>query len=85
MHQAPMTASLYLQEAIKDIDRQFNCPGYARGNPALVAAFMQVSASDFNSITYAVLLRDSLDGIGSSLREIANALQLAENDSENAP
>ena len=48
MRQAPDTASLYLTSAIKSIDRQFG-EGYAKKNPALVAGFMEVCASDLRT------------------------------------
>lgn len=48
MGNAPPTAGFYLAEAIKDIDREFG-EGYAKKNPALVAAYMNTCALDYGA------------------------------------
>jgi hypothetical protein len=46
LRQAPMTAQNYFIDAVRIIDEKFG-EGYAAKHPELVAAFMQVCASDF--------------------------------------
>lgn len=46
MHQAGMTAGVWLDAAIKAIDR-IHGEGYAKKNPGLVSAFISASASDY--------------------------------------
>lgn len=46
MRQAPMTVDLYLRKAVESIDEVFGA-GYAKANPAVVAAFMQACSWDF--------------------------------------
>ena len=47
MRQAALTADVYMMEAHKAIDALFE-KGYAKTHPGLVAAFMNVAASDFS-------------------------------------
>lgn len=49
MRQAPMTAELYLRNAVASIDQVFGV-GYAKANPAVVAAFLQTCAMDFATV-----------------------------------
>ncbi len=69
MRQAPDTAALYLRKAAEAIDQQFG-EGYAKANPALVAAFMSVAGQDFanamNNLS-AQVIKDGLDVIAESL------------------
>lgn len=69
MRQAPLTIGDYLDEAVHQIDRQFG-EGYAMKNPALVAAFLNCCATDFNTgvIGQAIqMVSQSLNNISSSL------------------
>lgn len=47
LRQASMTAMEYFDKAVSHIDKSFG-EGYAKKHPELVAAFMQVAASDLN-------------------------------------
>jgi hypothetical protein len=65
LRQAGMTAEEYLGDAVRAIDKKFG-QDYAKKNPALVAAFMQVCAKDY--ATWALCdiagdLENLLDGI----------------------
>ena len=62
MRQAPMTAQVYLTEAVRCIDEQFG-KGYAKEHPDLVSAFMNVCGQDF---TTAIL--------GKSVEHLADAV-----------
>lgn len=57
LEQASMTASDYFHRAIETIDEKFG-EGYAKDNPVLIGAFMQVSASDFHTMWTAENLRN---------------------------
>jgi len=46
MHQAHETAGLYMSEAVRKIDKQFD-EGYAESSPELVGMFMLTAAIDF--------------------------------------
>jgi hypothetical protein len=48
MKQASMTADTYLTSAVECIDREMG-KGFAKANPQLIAAFMQVTARDFHT------------------------------------
>jgi hypothetical protein len=48
MIQASMTAHEYMSDAVVRIDQLFGA-GYAEEHPALVAAFMQTAAHDFDT------------------------------------
>lgn len=48
MRQGPMTADLYMGEAIEAIDKRLGA-GTAKAHPELVAAFMTTSALDFGA------------------------------------
>lgn len=63
MRQAAHTASFYMAEAVEAIDGRFGS-GYAKANPALVAAFMHVAGADYNNwndSTVAVKARQTFD------------------------
>ena len=47
--QAAMTANYYMEKAVDDIDGLFG-DGYAKANPALVAAYMAAAAADFAAV-----------------------------------
>lgn len=53
MHQASVTASNYMRQAVASIDEQFG-DGYAKAHPELVAAVVQAASRDF----LAVVLHD---------------------------
>lgn len=48
VRQAGTTIAEYLDRAVAAIDEKFG-DGYAKANPALVGAFIQACATDFNS------------------------------------
>jgi hypothetical protein len=66
LRQAKETAGDYLVNAVRDIDGLFG-KGYAKANPSLVAAFMQVAAADFAA---AIISK----AIGGAAEELARAL-----------
>jgi hypothetical protein len=68
MRQAPMTAQMYLSQAVDCIDNQFG-PGYAKAHPDLVAAFMQVSGQDFTMAILAQAINEAAEEIA---RAVAN-------------
>lgn len=73
MRQASMTATDYLSAACTAIDDQFG-EGHAKANPALVASFMQVAASDFNTSCTAKVFGAAIKNIGWSLDNLADKL-----------
>lgn len=48
--------------------------GHAKANPALVASFMQVAASDFNAACTAKVFEVAIKNIGWSLDNLADKL-----------
>lgn len=79
--QSKETAESYLKNAARRIDEEFG-DGYAKANPALVAAYMQVAVTDFTSSSTAKvngaalrLIADSLDRMATGLESIATALE----------
>lgn len=60
MRQAPMTADLYMGEAIRSIDKSFG-DGYAAEHPELVGAFIQASALDFGASLIAKAIGELTD------------------------
>ena len=67
MQQSRMTAHDAMSHAVVDIDSIFG-EGYAKANPALVAAYMQTSALDF-------LAAFGLQGIAESIDRVSEALE----------
>ena len=61
--QAPETAKSYLRSAIKEIDNAIE-KGYAKKHPELIAAFMNVCATDFATAC-----------VSSALQEIREAIE----------
>jgi hypothetical protein len=57
LHQAHATVGEYLREAVRYIDEELG-DGYAKKNPALVAAFIQTAASDYNAACQAVAIQE---------------------------
>jgi hypothetical protein len=66
MRQAMMTAADYLADAVRSIDAEFGA-GYAKQNPALVAAYMQTAAADYAATVTAQQIRAGLEHIGAAL------------------
>jgi hypothetical protein len=62
MRQASMTADTYLREVVKSIDEQFGA-GFAKANPAVVAAMLQACTGDFA----ACMVSNSLDRLGEAI------------------
>ncbi len=71
--QAPMTAQTYMLNAVHDIDKSFG-EGYAAKNPQLVAAYMRVAASDFNTAISFKVLESRLEALSESLTALADSL-----------
>ncbi|MDM0046928.1 hypothetical protein QTH91_20725 [Variovorax dokdonensis] len=72
--QAYETAEGYLVKAQRRIDKVFG-EGYAANNPALVAAFMQVCATEMGTALSGKVMGAALREIANSLDEIAGALR----------
>ena len=72
--QASMTADTYMSSAVREIDAAFG-PGYAKANPALVAAFMQAATADFVAASNAKVYGSALDRVADSLEGIAQAIR----------
>lgn len=66
--QAKEAAHDYMRQARDDIDKIFDEPGYAKANPALVAAYMQVAAIE-NATSF------GLHNISRSLAKIADRIE----------
>jgi hypothetical protein len=48
MRQAPMTAEVYLMEAVECIDKQLG-EGFAKNNPELIGDFIKTCAIDYHA------------------------------------
>lgn len=72
--QASMTADTYMSSAVRKIDATFG-DGFAKANPALVAAFMQVAAADFAAASNGKILGSAIDRIADALGDVAEALR----------
>jgi hypothetical protein len=70
LRQASMTSNEYLARAVEHIDDTFG-DGYAKRNPALVAAFIRSSSDDFNTASIKLASQDIRDG----LIELGRALE----------
>jgi hypothetical protein len=62
MQQSGSTAQHYMGTAIADIDRMLG-EGYAKKNPALIAAFMQTAALDFHAASISIAAQKIRDGL----------------------
>lgn len=71
VRQSSSTAADYMEEAIKHIDVTFG-NGYAKNNPALVAAFMQTAVADLGNTLQAKVLGEAIEKVGYALEEIAD-------------
>lgn len=77
--QAPETVAAYMREAVKHIDNYFG-DGYAKQNPALVAAFIQASAQDFHTAMMKVAAQDlggDLCNVSMGIEALATAVTSA--------
>lgn len=72
MKQASGTAQDYMCEGQRKIDQAFG-DGYAAEHPELVATFMQVAASDFNTASTMKIVEALAEEIGGRLGQIAEA------------
>jgi hypothetical protein len=72
LRQASMTAMEYFDKAVIHIDDSFG-KGYAKEHPELIAAFMQVAASDFNAANSAKSLAEAIEQLAETQ---ANAIKL---------
>ena len=68
MRQAPMTAQMYLMEAIECIDKAFG-QGYAKDNPDLVAAFIRVSGQDFTAAILAQTIAEAAEELARAVND----------------
>jgi hypothetical protein len=62
MHQAPATAEVYLDAAIRAVEKRFG-KGTARDNEALLAAMVNASALDFGASVIARAIESVADAI----------------------
>jgi hypothetical protein len=69
MRQAPMTAEVYMLEAVKCINERFGM-GYAKDHPDLVAAFMYVAGNDFNAAIQAQAISEAAQAISEAAQAI---------------
>ncbi len=73
-------AGNHMRKAVREIDGEFG-EGYAKGNPALVAAFMQTAARDLHMSGMNVAaqgIADTLRSIGDAISNVADAIREAE-------
>lgn len=73
VRQAGMTAHDYLVRAKSDIDEVFG-EGYAKKNPCLVAAYMQVACADFSTAIFAGAV-DDIPGLAEALAGLGRSLE----------
>lgn len=76
LHQACLTAAGYMSSAVEAIDSQFG-QGFAKANPALVAAFMAAAGQDFHtaiSVAQAQRIEGAVGAISDSLDRVARAI-----------
>lgn len=71
--QASDTAATYLRRAKREIDETFG-EGYASKNPQLVAAFMQVAATDMSTATHAKVYGSVLRDVAEEISAVARAI-----------
>lgn len=73
MRRAMMTAHDYMTHAETDIDAHFGA-GFARQNPALIAAYMQAAALDFAATFGLQGVAGSIDHVADAIGDAADAL-----------
>ncbi len=66
MRQASTTASIYLEDAVKSIDKQFG-KNYSMSHPELVAAFINACAKDFHTAILAKSINEAADKLAGIL------------------
>lgn len=71
MEQAATTADYYMQRAVSAITHQFGI-GYAKDNPQLVAAFMEVAARDYNTAYNNVTMGEFADALSKAITRRAD-------------
>ena len=59
MRQAPMTAEVYMMEAIECIDKQLG-EGYAKKHPELIGDFIKTCAIDYHAGVVSKLIKEYL-------------------------
>jgi hypothetical protein len=74
LYGADKSAADYLAKAHRSIDDRFGA-GFAAKNPALVAAFMRVAASDFNTALSLKILESSFQQLATSIADLAKNLR----------
>lgn len=57
LRQSSMTAGQWLDDAVRELDKKFG-EGYAKENPQLVAAFMNVAALDFTTSVRVIAIQE---------------------------
>jgi hypothetical protein len=62
LRQAPMTADVYLDHAIRDIDDRLG-KGFAKAHPELIAAYIQTCALDFGAAVIARAIESLADAV----------------------
>jgi hypothetical protein len=67
MKQATMTAHDYLLKAVRDIDEVLGDHDSAINHPALIAAYMQIAATDLGTAVIAQQIRAGLEAIASAI------------------
>lgn len=73
MDQAGPTVGHWLMQSVKEIDRTFG-DGYAKKNPALVAAFIQAAAMDQLTAHLTTRIAERLSDISCSISQLAGAV-----------
>jgi len=71
--QAKGTAASYMETAVDNIDKLFGV-GYAKRNPELVAAFMQVAGNDFFCTALAQRMRAGLKDVARAATSIGSGI-----------
>ncbi|KPV95155.1 hypothetical protein AN214_02807 [Pseudoalteromonas sp. P1-9] len=71
--QGSIAASEYMSDAIIEIDKQFG-DGFAKKNPALVAAFMQAAISDCGTNVQAKVIGEAIEGLSDALNKMGNSV-----------
>ena len=73
MNQGPMTAEVYLMQAVQILDAQFG-EGYAKKTPSLVGMFMLTAALDAGGGLLAQQIRAGLQECGSNVSKYASTI-----------
>jgi hypothetical protein len=73
LRQAKLTAEEYFNAAVNSIDHSFG-DGYAEKHPELIAAFMQVAASDMNYCTLAKAQSECVEYLADKIESAIDSL-----------